>query len=353
MGLEYVNTFLTGMFFVSLATAAFLLLRKRLRRGDDDDVATGGGVGGRRQPRPRPAADGQQVRRRQVPGRRSAADRMRQGAAAEPAPAAPAEARAAAAAAPTRTPTAMRPRLRAKVGVKKQRKLDEKEARREEREREQKERLERRQREDEERQKRQADEAAEEADAEAREAAEREEARRREEEEYARLRSEFTVEEEGAEADGDETGRSLAEFVALIEQRKSVQLEELADEFGLRADDCAQRLRDLLESGRLTGVLDDRGKFVHITRAEYEAVAAFIRQRGKVSLQELVENSNRLLCGDSPVEPGKSAAACCPPRSRCPTRGKQAAPQGGRTAAPRQSKATRGPGQAMPEQLSA
>uniref|UniRef100_A0A1I8FWT9 DDRGK domain-containing protein 1 n=2 Tax=Macrostomum lignano TaxID=282301 RepID=A0A1I8FWT9_9PLAT len=297
MGLEYVNTFLTGMFFVSLAAAAFLLLRKRLRRGDDDDVATLGGVGGRRQPRPRPAADGQQVRRRQVPGRRSAADRMRQGAAAEPAPAAPAEARAAAAAGTDSDSDsdAAKAQSGKKVGVKKQRKLDEKEARREEREREQKERLERRQREDEERQKRQADEAAEEADAEAREAAEREEARRREEEEYARLRSEFTVEEEGAEADGDETGRSLAEFVALIEQRKSVQLEELADEFGLRADDCAQRLRDLLESGRLTGVLDDRGKFVHITRAEYEAVAAFIRQRGKVSLQELVENSNRLV----------------------------------------------------------
>lgn len=305
MGLEYVNAFLTGVFCLSLVAVAFFYLRRRFRRDDDDDGVVGAGrAAGRRQPLPRPAGDGQQVRRRPVPGRRSAADRMRQGAAAAPAPApvaapAPPAGAPAAAAATTDSDSdsdaANKAQSGKKVGVKKQRKLDEKEARREEREREQKERLERRQREDEERKQRQEDEAAEEADTAAREAAEREEARRREEEEYARLRSEFTVEEEGAEAEGDEAGRSLAEFVALIEQRKAVQLEELADEFGLRADDCAQRLRDLLESGRLTGVLDDRGKFVHITPAEYEAVAAFIRQRGKVSLQELVENSNRLV----------------------------------------------------------
>jgi hypothetical protein len=32
--------------------------------------------------------------------------------------------------------------------------------------------------------------------------------------------------------------------------------------------------------GKLTGIIDDRGKFVYITDQEMENVAAFIRQRG-------------------------------------------------------------------------
>lgn len=41
--------------------------------------------------------------------------------------------------------------------------------------------------------------------------------------------------------------------------------------------------------------MDDRGKFIYITQEEYEAVAKFIKQRGKVSITELVESSNQLI----------------------------------------------------------
>lgn len=43
------------------------------------------------------------------------------------------------------------------------------------------------------------------------------------------------------------------------------------------------------------GVIDDRGKFIYVSRAEMEAVAKFIRQRGRVSLTDLAENSNQLI----------------------------------------------------------
>ena len=51
----------------------------------------------------------------------------------------------------------------------------------------------------------------------------------------------------------------------------------------------------LRDEGLLTGVLDDRGKFIYITQEEYEAVAKFIRQRGRVSRTELAESSNQLI----------------------------------------------------------
>jgi len=43
------------------------------------------------------------------------------------------------------------------------------------------------------------------------------------------------------------------------------------------------------------GVIDDRGKFIYISREEMDAVAKFIRQRGRVSLTDLAESANQLI----------------------------------------------------------
>ncbi len=59
--------------------------------------------------------------------------------------------------------------------------------------------------------------------------------------------------------------------------------------------DAIDRVNDLIEEGRLTGVMDDRGKFIYITNEELEAVAKFIKQRGRVSISELAESSNMLI----------------------------------------------------------
>jgi hypothetical protein len=55
------------------------------------------------------------------------------------------------------------------------------------------------------------------------------------------------------------------------------------------------RVKSLQSEGRLSGVLDDRGKFICITDAEYEAVAKFIKQRGRVSISDLADSMNRLI----------------------------------------------------------
>jgi hypothetical protein len=40
---------------------------------------------------------------------------------------------------------------------------------------------------------------------------------------------------------------------------------------------------------------DFRGKFIYISQAELDSVAKFIRQRGRVSIAELAECSNKLI----------------------------------------------------------
>lgn len=59
--------------------------------------------------------------------------------------------------------------------------------------------------------------------------------------------------------------------------------------------EAIDRVTQLQEDGILTGVIDDRGKFIYISMEELEAVAKFIKQQGRVSITDLAMNSNKLI----------------------------------------------------------
>ena len=90
----------------------------------------------------------------------------------------------------------------------------------------------------------------------------------------------------------EESGGLLAEFVDYIAEKKVVVLEELAAEFGLRTQDAVSRVQALEQMGRITGVMDDRGKFIFISRDEMAEVAAFINRKGRVAIAELARKSS-------------------------------------------------------------
>uniref|UniRef100_A0A3P9CV24 DDRGK domain-containing protein 1 n=1 Tax=Maylandia zebra TaxID=106582 RepID=A0A3P9CV24_9CICH len=188
----------------------------------------------------------------------------------------------------------------AKVGAKKQRKLEEKQAKKAQREAEMEEREERRRMQELREQERQQAEEKErllEQKQEEQERRAKEEQEKREEEEYLRLKASFIVEEQGEEEQlsEDQSRNLLQEFIQYIETSKVVLLEDLASHFGMRTQDAISRLQDLLAEGSLTGVIDDRGKFISITPGELDSVAQFIRQRGRVSITELAQASNSLI----------------------------------------------------------
>ena len=47
--------------------------------------------------------------------------------------------------------------------------------------------------------------------------------------------------------------------------------------------------------GLLTGLMDDRGKYIFVSEEELKKVATFIRQRGRVSIHELAQASGELI----------------------------------------------------------
>lgn len=149
---------------------------------------------------------------------------------------------------------------------------------------------------EEERRKKEEKERAEEKRKEEEEKKQREEKERKEYEEYLKMKEAFSVEEEGfEESESSNEQNLLQEFVAYIKNQKVVVIEDLAAHFKLKTQSAIDRIKDLQKDDILTGVIDDRGKFIYVSQEEMDAVAKFIRQRGRVSIAELAENSNRLI----------------------------------------------------------
>ncbi|CAG9769244.1 unnamed protein product [Ceutorhynchus assimilis] len=186
-----------------------------------------------------------------------------------------------------------------KVGAKKMAKLEAKAEKKAAREAEEHIRAERKKKtelEEAERLKQKEQEDAKEKEREEAERKIKEEKERKELEEYLQMKEAFSVEEEGyEEGEEGESQNLLQEFVNYIKQNKVVIIEDLAAHFKLKTQACIDRIKDLQKDDILSGVIDDRGKFIFVSPSEMEAVAKFIRQRGRVSITELAESSNQLI----------------------------------------------------------
>lgn len=109
------------------------------------------------------------------------------------------------------------------------------------------------------------------------------------------MKAEFQIQEEGFDEEEDNQDEMVQNFIAYIKTNKVVLLEDLAANFKLKTQAAIDRIIDLQKDNRLSGVIDDRGKFIYISEDELQAVAKFIKQRGRVSISELAENSSTLI----------------------------------------------------------
>lgn len=185
-----------------------------------------------------------------------------------------------------------------KMGAKKRAKLEAKAEKKQQREAMEKDREDRKKREQllqEEADKLREKEKAEELKQEEAEKKAREEKEKADYEEYLKMKEAFSVEDEGFDQKEIDEQDLLQKFVAYIKHNKVVILEDLAGHFNLKTASVIERIQSLQSNGTLTGVIDDRGKFIYISQEELEAVAKFVKQRGRVSITDLAENSNRLI----------------------------------------------------------
>ena len=98
----------------------------------------------------------------------------------------------------------------------------------------------------------------------------------------------------GEEDDADYENK-LQQFIDYIQRRKVVMLEDVAAEFKLQTKDVVSRIESLEAQGRLLGITDDRGKFIHITEDEYAKIAGYLQRKGRVNRSELQKEVNRIV----------------------------------------------------------
>ncbi|XP_057465063.1 DDRGK domain-containing protein 1-like isoform X2 [Actinidia eriantha] len=115
--------------------------------------------------------------------------------------------------------------------------------------------------------------------------------------EFEKWKGEFSVDGEGTTENEVQDGSQglLFDFIEYIKKQKCVPLEDLAAEFKLRTQECINRITSLENMGRLSGVMDDRGKYIYISLEEMKAVADYIKRQGRVSISHLASKSNQFI----------------------------------------------------------
>lgn len=66
-------------------------------------------------------------------------------------------------------------------------------------------------------------------------------------------------------------------------------------ELEVDVSDCWSLIADLQQAGALTGVADDRGKFIVIEPQELDAIADYLMQKGRISVRDLTRYANKII----------------------------------------------------------
>jgi len=129
----------------------------------------------------------------------------------------------------------------------------------------------------------------------------RDDKERAEQEEFDKWKEMFAIEAEGEEDGGAPDAGAVERFVSYIKVRKVVTLEDLAADFQMRTSVARDRLKELERAGRISGIFDDRGKFVYITMEEMTGLADSLKTKGRISRADLVAACNKIVRLDPTV----------------------------------------------------
>lgn len=93
----------------------------------------------------------------------------------------------------------------------------------------------------------------------------------------------------------EESDVSEERFIEYIKVRKSVNLDDLAADFHMRTSAAIDRVKGLEHVGKISGIFDDRGKFIYLTSEEMTAVAEWLKSKGRINRADLVAACNKIV----------------------------------------------------------
>lgn len=108
-------------------------------------------------------------------------------------------------------------------------------------------------------------------------------------EEYKRWESQISVKEEGQ----NKVSLNKSDFIKYIKLRKIVSLEDLAGIFKLTSKEVVFNLEMMENEGEISGIIDDRGKYIYLTEKEIVSIEKNLISRGRISKQDIINFCNK------------------------------------------------------------
>ena len=122
-----------------------------------------------------------------------------------------------------------------------------------------------------------------------------EERKKKEDELYDQWKDKIKVGEEGEEGIDFTKEETINQFLDYIKIRKVVSLEDISGTFKLNPNKIVELLNKYEQEGRITGIIDDRGKYIYITEKEMGLIEKMLTNRGRISKTDLIKECNRLI----------------------------------------------------------
>ena len=123
-----------------------------------------------------------------------------------------------------------------------------------------------------------------------------EEQKRKEEEEYNKWVGDIQEVDTGNLMEDEASKESMLEtFINYLKLRKVVPLDELGANFKLSTKDVIKRIKQLEEQELITGVIDDRGKYIFIKKEELIKIKEMIIRKGRITKTDLVTEVSRIV----------------------------------------------------------
>lgn len=110
----------------------------------------------------------------------------------------------------------------------------------------------------------------------------------------------FSVEEEGKnKMSEDEEKRKVEalnqELVAVLRKNKLSLLEDLSHKFKLSTKDLVSKIQELEKASSISGIFDERGKYLVIENDEWQSIKNYITVRGRVKKTDIMTECAKLI----------------------------------------------------------
>ena len=89
----------------------------------------------------------------------------------------------------------------------------------------------------------------------------------------------------------EESRMSVRDFCAYVEQHKVVSIDDLAERFQRSSGQVLERIKELVDTCRLTGVLDG-DRFIHISADEMTRMATFITKQKQMTVRDIAKSTH-------------------------------------------------------------